>query len=246
VRRRFNGAGLLLAAAAAVYLAAAWLSRPGFYDGFAPPPDSYRWVQPPAGVTSNGQKPLPGQAVLAVSSDHSRVAGGTVATGDQPPQAEVVIQPGALVAPNLDTVSVELTPQAAAGRPADALVVGNLYCLTSSVSLTQGEQLQLILRYSDQLPGANAVYRYDDETRSWVELRAVRNPKAATVTAAVPALGCYAPAAHSIATTSSGATVVVGNRWLPYVAAGTILLVLFAGLPLYLRLRRDGRSRSKS
>jgi len=245
VSRRFDRAGLLLAGAAALYLAAAWLSRPGFYDGFAPPPDSYRWVQPPAGVTSNGQKPMPGQAKLAVSSDHSRVAGGSLATGEQPPQARVVIPPGALVAPNLDTVSVELTPQAAAGRPADALIVGNLYCLTSSVSLTQGEQLQLTLRYSDQLPGANAVYRYDDETRSWVEVPAVRDPKTATVTATAPVLGCYAPAAHSAATASGAPAEVAGNGWLPFVAAGAILLVLVAGLPLYLRLRRERRAKDK-
>jgi len=246
VRRGLDRGGLLLAAAAAAYLAAAWLSLPGFYDGFAPPADTYRWVQPPPGVTSNGQKPLPGNATLPVSSDHSRVAGGTVATAEKPPQAEVAIPAAALLAPNLDTVGIDLTPQAARGRPANAVIVGNLYCLTSTVALGTGQELQLTLRYSDQLPGADAVYRYDDETQSWVELPAVHNGPAATVTAAIHDLGCYAPARHLAASPTPAPAAVPGNRWLPYLTAGVIALVLLAGLPLYLRMRRDRRARDRS
>jgi hypothetical protein len=244
--RRPDRAGLLLAAAAAIYVGAAWLSRPGFYDGFAPPADSYRWVQAPAGVTSNGEKPLPGNATLAVSSDHSRVAGGTLATGEKPAQAAVVIPPGALMAPNQDSVTVDLVPQAAPGRPANAFIVGNLYCLTSTVAFTRGQQLQLTLRYSDQLPGANAVYRYDDENRAWVELPASHNGSAATVTAVVSALGCYAPATHLPASPTPGPAAVVGNRWLPYLTAGVIVLVLLSGLPLYLRTRRERRRKDRA
>jgi len=246
VRKGRDRAWLLLATAAATYVAAAWLSKPGFYDGFAPPADTYRWVKPPAGVTPNGEKPLPGHLALPVSGDHSRVAGGTLATGEKPPQAAVAIPAGALQAPNLDSVELDLTPEAAPGRPAEAVIVGNLYCLTSSVSLIQGQKLQLTLRYSDQLPGANAVYRYDDEKQSWVELPASRNASAATVTSAITALGCYAPAGHLAGSTQPPAQAGSGNRQLPYLAAGAIALVLLASLPLYLRARRKARAGDRS
>ena len=73
MRARSGGAaaGFLLAAAAGLYVVAAWQSAPGFYDGFAPPADTYRWVKAPDGVTTSGLKPLPGAASLVVSTDQT-------------------------------------------------------------------------------------------------------------------------------------------------------------------------------
>jgi hypothetical protein len=247
VRQRASAAsaGLLLAVAAGLYLVAAWQSRPGFYDGFAPPADTYRWVKAPDGVTTNGLKPLPGAASLLVSTDHSRVAAGDVATGEKPPQAELSIPPGVFNAPAADRVEVDLTPMAAASRPETAVIVGNLYCITATASLAKDQQLKLALRYSSQLPSADAIFRYDDETLSWSRLPTSRHLQDGTVTASITSLGCYAPGSVT-AVAPIGKATSSGNRLLPFVAAGSVVLVLLAGLPLYLRLRRDRRPKRRT
>jgi len=238
-------AGVLLAAVAGLYIVAAWQSRPGFYDGFAPPADTYRWVKPPDGITSNGLKPLPGAATLAVSTDHTRVAAGAVATGERPPQAELAIPAGALNPPAADSVEVDLTPMAAPSRPETAVVVGNLYCVTGTTSPAKGTALKLTLTYSSELPSADAIFRYDDETLSWSRLPSTHDGKAGTVSASIASLGCYAPASAAAVATEATSTGT-GNRLLPLIAGGTLVVVLLAGLPLYLRLRRERRLKQRT
>ena len=52
--------------AASVYLVAAWMVAPGFYDGINPI-TPYNWVCPPAIAGANtGVKPLPGHLVIKV------------------------------------------------------------------------------------------------------------------------------------------------------------------------------------
>jgi len=247
VRARSGGAaaGFLLAAAAGLYVVAAWQSRPGFYDGFAPPADTYRWVKAPDGVTTTGLKPLPGATSLSVSTDHTRVAAGSVATGEKPPQAELSIAAAAFNAPAADTVEVDLTPSAPPSRPDTAVIVGNLYCVTSTASLAKGQQLKLALTYSSELPSGDAIYRFDDGTQSWSPLATVHDGQAATVSASISSLGCYAPASLA-AVAQTGTKSGTGSQLLPIIAGGTIVLVLLAGLPLYLRARRERRRRRRT
>ena len=229
--------------AAAVYVVAAWQSPPGFYDGFAPPADTYRWVKVPTGVTSNGQKPLSGTTLLPVSVDHTRVAGDSLATGESPPQARLQIPVAAFNAPTANSVEVDVTPTAATGRPADAIIVGNLYCVTATASLAAGHQLNLTLTYSSQLPGADAIYRFEDTTVSWARQPTQHDGKAATVSAPIFSLGCYAPAASTAAATPTPASRQSGVRFLPVIVGGLLLLVILAGLPFYVRVRRDRRGK---
>ena len=229
--------------AAGLYLVAAWQSPPGFYDGFAPPADTYRWVKAPAGVTGNGQKPLPAATSLPVSIDHTRVAGDSVATGESPSQARLEIPVAAFNAPVANSVEVDLTPTAATGRPPDAIIVGNLYCVTATASLGTGHQLNLILSYSSQLPSADAIYRFDDTTVSWARQPTQHDGKAATVSAPIFSLGCYAPAASTAVANSAPASRQSGGPTLPFIVAGLLLLILLAAFPLYVRFRRERRSR---
>jgi hypothetical protein len=238
-------AGILLAVAAGLYVIAAWQSKPGFYDGFAPPADTYRWVKPPDGVTINGLKALAGATTLLVSTDHSRVAAGSLATGEKPPQAQLAIPAGAFNAPATDTVTVDITPMAAPSRPDTAVIVGNLYCVTTTASLAKGAELKLTLAYSSQLPSADALYRYNDESLSWSPLPTVHDGKAATVSASITSLGCYAPASVAAAAVPSN-PVIANNRTLIYTAGGAVVLVLLAGFPLYLRQRRDKRLQQRT
>jgi hypothetical protein len=247
VRPGTAAAGVLLAVAAGLYAVAAWQSPPGFYDGFAPPADTYRWVKAPDGVTGSGLKPLPGSASLLVSTDHTRVAAGAVATGETPPQARLQIPAGAFNAPAADTVNVDLTPAAAPGRPDNAVIVGNLYCITATAALVKGKQLLLALRYSDQLPAADSIFRHDDTTLSWTQVPAVHDGKTGEVKGQISELGCYAPASTTAAAVQpASSSRTGGNRLLPPVAVGLLALVLLAALPLYLRLRRDRRLKQRT
>ena len=80
---------LLLAAAAAVYAAAAWQVAPGFYDGIGPPAP-YCWVTPPPNI-SNTCKPASGQRVAKVT--RGIVDPGTAFTDEG--QAQMSWVPGA-------------------------------------------------------------------------------------------------------------------------------------------------------
>jgi hypothetical protein len=202
-------------------------------------------VKAPDGVTTTGLKPLPGATTLLVSTDHSRVAAGIVATGETSPQARLEIPAGAFNAPAADTVAVDLAPMAAPSRPDTAVIVGNLYCVSATASLAKGAALKLTLTYSSQLPSADAIYRYNDESLSWSRLPTTRDGKAATVSASITSLGCYAPASVAAAAVASN-PVVVNNQTLLYIAGGAVVLVLLAGFPLYLRQRRDRRTRHRT
>jgi hypothetical protein len=140
---------------------------------------------------------------------------------------------------------VDLIPTAAPSRPETAVIVGNLYCVTATASLAKGQDLKLTLSYSSQLPSGDAIYRYDDETQSWSRLPTAHDGPAATVAASITSLGCYAPASVAAAAPISSKSGS-GNELLPIIAGGTVVLVLLAGLPLYLRMRRDKRRRHRA
>jgi hypothetical protein len=173
------------------------------------------------------------------------VAAGAVATGETQPQARLEIPAGAFNPPSADIVSVDLTPMAAPSRPDTAVIVGNLYCVTATASLANGAALKLTLTYSSQLPSADAVYRYNDESLSWSRLPTTHDGKAATVSASITSLGCYAPASVAAAAVPSN-PVVVNNQTLLYIAGGAVVLVLLAGFPLYLRQRQERRLKRRS
>jgi hypothetical protein len=244
--RSWNAAaGALLAAATGLFVVAAWQSPPGFYDGFAPPVDTYRWVKPPDGVTGNGLAPLPGAVTLPVSTDHTRVAAGVVATGEKPAQARLAIPAGAFSPPSADTVEVDLAPIAVPGRPAAAVIVGNLYCVAATTSLVAAAKLRLTLTYSSQLPSADAIFRFDHETSTWSRLPTDHDHRAATVSASITELGCYAPGSVAAASVPPN-PVAVKSATLVYIAVGAALLVLLAGFPLYLRRRRERRLKHRT
>ena len=64
------------------------------------------------------------------------------------------------------------------------------------------------------------------------------------MSASINSLGCYAPASVAAAAVPAN-PVVVNNRTLVYIA-GAVVLVLLAGLPLYLRQRREKRLKSRT
>src|SRR6185312_1750682 len=101
----------MLAAAAAVYVVAAWLVAPGFYDGFGPQ-QPYNWVCPPPQAGSN-LKPSSGHL-------HINVIGGVSdANSAFTDDGQIVIGflPGAFDATGKSSISVDISPLTTCPNP---------------------------------------------------------------------------------------------------------------------------------
>src|SRR5205085_11092327 len=121
---------LYLAAAAALYMLAAWQVAPGFYDGIAPP-EPYRWVSPPPQIQNPGP-PLSGKATIKVT--RGVVDPGTAFTDDG--QAMLSFVPGAFRTPtDSSTVSIQIRRVAGVEVPPNVRVVTYTYQVTASQTL---------------------------------------------------------------------------------------------------------------
>lgn len=219
---------LLLAAAVAAYLVAAWQVQPGFFDGFAPP-GRYRWVSPPPGFEHGNQPPEPGHGQVLAAPD-GLVNGGTVLTGDG--QASISFEPGALVVPaGTRAASIDIEPEASSPPLASGRLVTNVYCITSNARIAPGKQVLLTLVFSSELPAPSEVYGYQGHG-PWRELGTSRAAIAYRISAQISWLGCFAGV-------FTGSRPRQGtSKTLPVVVAGAMLGVLLAGLPLILLRRR--------
>ena len=94
----------LLAAAVIVYMVAAWMVAPGFYDGFGPPLP-YNWTCPPPQAGSN-QKPSSGHVDIKVIGGVSDA--NSVFTNDS--QIVLGFLPGAFDAAAAGAVAAPMPP----------------------------------------------------------------------------------------------------------------------------------------
>ncbi len=113
-------AGLAFAALAQF---AAPPAKPPLYDGLSVP-DPYRYLVP-----ASGQRGDPGSATASAAVKDGRSPAFSVATGEQPPQAQLLAAPGALVLPAGTTdVRIAITPVVTpAQAPRDGQIAGNVY-----------------------------------------------------------------------------------------------------------------------
>src|SRR5258707_1094872 len=94
----------LLTAAVTVYVVAAWMVAPGFYDGFGPP-QPYNWTCPPQQAGAN-TKPAAWHVDI-------KVVGGVSDAGsafDKDGQIVIGFLPGAFDATGKTTISVDVKP----------------------------------------------------------------------------------------------------------------------------------------
>jgi hypothetical protein len=220
----------VLATAAAVYVLAAWMVAPGFYDGFGPPLP-YNFVCPPP---QSGTTPKP-------SSGHStiKVIGGvsdadSAYTGDG--QAVVGFLPGAFDPAGQTTITVDVTPLPTCPQPPGIRFVTNVYDITASAKLVK--PASVVLRYSNLLPDPANVYSAGSADGPWTPHP--RNQDAALWTAQITttSLGKFA-AGNPTASPPPGTVRVGGGQVLPIVVAALIVLVVLAGVPLAVLRRRQ-------
>lgn len=232
---------LLTATAASVYLVAAWMVAPGFYDGIAPT-QPYNWVCPPpiAGANS-GIAAQAGHLVIKVidgSSDPN-----TAFTQDG--QISISFLPGAFQAAGRTQVTVDITPVSPCPNPPDLHFVTNVYQITADAPLIQVAPAAVstcrpacvAMRYSNLVPAPSFVYVADDPNGPWKNIGGTENQQF-VIRADTTQLGYFAAGYPANATnkTSSGT-----SQLLPIAVAVLIIGVLVAGIPLAMvRRRRAG------
>ena len=223
---------VLLAGAAAAYLAAAWMVAPGFYDGFAPP-QPYNFVCPPSQAGAN-LAPKSGQAVIKVINGVSDASDAFTDDG----QVVIGFLPGSFDGTGKTSVTVNITPVSPCPNPPGLHFSTNTYDITADAPLVKSATL--VMRYSNLVADPSFAYRADSPGGPWTKIVPSSQAQIWTVDLKVDKFGYYAAGypSNSIATGGGGAS----NQILPVTIAILILVVLVGGIPLTILRRRQARS----
>jgi len=231
---------LLIAAAASIYLAAAWMVAPGFYDGIGPT-QPYNWVCPPpiAGANS-GLQAQSGHLVIKVidgSSDPN-----TAFTQDG--QFSISFLPGAFQATGKTQVTVDITPVSPCPNPPELHFATNVYLITSDTPLRQATETTTECRpacvtmlYSNLVPAPSFIYRSNSLNGPWKNIGGTEN-QPLVIRADTNQLGYFGAGYPANATNKNPSST---SQLLTIAVAVLIIGVLVAGIPLaMLRRRRAG------
>jgi len=231
---------LYIAAAAGVYLVAAWMVAPGFYDGIAPQ-QPYNFVCPPpvAGANS-GVAAQPGHLVVKVIDGVSDA--GSAFTDDG--QAILSFLPGAFQATGKSQVVIDIKPVSPCPNPTDLHFSTNVYLITadapfakSSATPTPCQPACIALRYSNLVPAPSFIYLAADASGPWKNIGGSEGQQF-VIRADTNKLGYFAAGYPANATNKNSAGT---SQLLPIAVAVLIIGVLVAGVPLALiRRRRAG------
>lgn len=216
----------LLATAATVYLLAAWMVAPGFYDGFAPQ-QPYNWVCPPIHVSGN-QPPKSGHLDIKV------IGGVSDANSAYTDDAQVVIGflPGAFDATGKTVIAVDIKPVSPCPKPPGVTIATNAYLITADAPLVK--KATLLMRYSDIVPAPSTDYYASSAEGPWTSIGALSESQPFTIDTATDKLGYFAAGYPTNSVSHSSA-----NTWLlPLAIALLIVAVLVAGVPLAIMRRR--------
>lgn len=216
----------LLAAAASVYLLAAWAVAPGFYDGFTPP--KYSWVSPPPIDAQGNSQPQSGH--LDINLVNGSTDASSVFTTDTYPQAVIGFLPGAFDPTGKTRISVDVKPVATFPTPTGLQFATNVYLITADAPLVKDANLDLL--YSGNVPAPSFIYLAIDANSPW---KSIGGSEGAPyeIQAATRQLGYFA-AGYPANTTRAGAA----SQLLPIAVAILIVGVLIAGIPLAVVRRR--------
>ena len=220
----------LVASAAAVYLVAAWMVAPGFYDGFTPQ-QPYHFVCPPIHYGGN-QPPTSGHLDIKVIGG---VSDANVAFTDD---AQVLIDflPGAFDVTGKTSVSVDIKPVSPCPKPPGLTFATNAYVITAGAPLVK--KATLVMRFSDLIPAPSNIYRADSPDGPWSSIPVQSQAQPFTIDATIDKFGYYAAGYPSNAVSHGGPN----SQILPIAIALLIIAVLVAGVPLAI-LRRRGTAR---
>jgi hypothetical protein len=219
---------ILIAAAAAVYLMAAWMVAPGFYDGFTPP-QPYNWVSPPPQAPPGNQKPSSGHLAVNVTGGVSEPS--SVFTDDG--QVILSLLPGAFNAAGKTSVTVDIKPVATFPPPTRLHFATNVYLITADAPLVIDANLEL--RYSDVVPAPSLIYLAVGADGPWKSIGG-NESQVYVIQTTTRQLGYFAAGYPASATGSSPSGG--SSQLLPIAVAILILGVLVAGIPLAIVRRR--------
>ncbi|HEY1162351.1 MAG TPA: hypothetical protein VGF78_04695 [Candidatus Dormibacteraeota bacterium] len=228
---------LLIGAAAGVYLIAAWMVAPGFYDGITPQ-QPYNFVCPPpiAGANS-GQPAASGHLVVKVIGGVSDANSAFTDDG----QVIVSFLPGAFQAKGKTQVIVDIKPVSPCPNPADLHFSTNVYLVTADAPFIQDAAASIPcrpacigMRYSNLIPAPSFIYLAQDPNGPWKNIGGSESQQF-VIRANTNQLGYFAAGYPANATnkTPSGT-----SQLLPIAVAVLIIGVLVAGIPLAMVRRR--------
>jgi hypothetical protein len=239
-RVRTGRAGaLLLAAAAAAYVVAAWLVTPGFYDGITPA-QPYNFVCPPrVPGADSGVRPSSGHLEIKVINGISDANSGYTADV----QIVVGFLPGAFDVTGKSIVTVDITPVSPCPEPSGLRFVTNTYLITADAPLVKGANLVMV--YSNLELDPSSVYHATSPDGPWSNLGSAQQAQFWTIQPGNPPreLGYFAAGFPSNAVSQNGP----GNsQLLPAAVALLIVGVLVAGIPLEALRRRKAAARAEN
>jgi hypothetical protein len=221
----------LLAIAAAVYVQAAWMVAPGFYDGFTPQ-QPYNWVSPPPQAAPPHNPPQPGHLVIKVIGGVSDANSAFTNDG----QLVIGFLPGAFdVSGGETSITVDITPEATFPTSTGLYFSTNVYLLTASAPLVKNANL--VLRYSDIVPAPSSVYAAPAAGGAWKSIGG-QDGQPFTIQTTTGNFGYFAAGYPSNITPPPGSITVGGGQFLPIAVAILIVLVVIAGIPLAIIRRR--------
>ncbi len=217
----------LLAGATLIYLLAAWMVAPGFYDGFAPQ-QPYNWVCPPVHVSGN-LPPASGHLVIKVINGVSDANSAFTDDG----QVVIGFLPGAFDVTGKTSITVDIKPIGPCTKPAGLTFATNTYLITADASLVK--KVNLVMRYSDIVPAPSSVYYATSSDGPWKSIGALSEAQPFTIDTTTEQLGYFAGGYPSNAVSHGGPS----SQILPIAIAVLIVGVLVAGIPLAMMRRRQ-------
>ena len=239
----------LLGPLAAMYVLAAWLTVPGFFDGFAPPAP-YHWVSPPPDFRSSNQPAQAGQATVRIEGGVAQAGQAFTADG----QAGITFPTRSFeAASGASSVSVQVMPVASYPDLGGIAAASNVYLVSASTRLISPVQVTLrVVSLRQDAP--SQVFTAETSAGPWKPIGPVDGSVPLPLKASSSSLGYfvagYPPTAASSPSPAAGGA---GADWTPLVlAAGAALIVVLAGIPLVLARRQaadtqpeDGEARPR-
>jgi hypothetical protein len=230
---------MALAVAAAAYVLAAWVTVPGFFDGFAPAAP-YRWVSPPPHFRSSNRPPESASATVGIQGGASQP--GHVVTGDS--QATVTYPARSFETPSgVSAVSLDIKPVATYPDLGGITPASNVYLISASTRLIS--PVVVMLRFIQRRPEPpDQVFEAAGPSAPWKSIELVSSPVPDTLSASAQTLGYfvvgYPPAATPAPAPRPAAAG--GGVTLPAVVVLAVAIAVLAALPLVAARRRAAGS----
>lgn len=216
---------VLIAFAAALYINAAWLVAPGFYDGISPS-QPYNFICPPTVAGANsGVSPSSGHLSIGVINGVSDANSAFTRDG----QFVIGFLPGAFDATGKSTVDVDITPVSPCPTVNGLHFATNTYLVTASASLVKAAHVVMV--YSNLELDPSFVYNAAKLDGPWSNLGSSQQAQFWTIQPANPInqLGYFAAGYPSDSISKNSSPL---NQLLPAAVALLIIGVLVAGIPL--------------